>query len=70
MVDMCSEDAKPYLQQFAYTAVAAANTAISYIIAMSSKSIDDTFRYVAKRQHELMMEEVMAKNAALMEKLG
>ena len=70
LADICTEDAKPYLMQYAYTAMGAAKTAVSYIISMSSKSSDETFRYVSKRQHELMMQENEQKFKKLTEKIN
>ncbi len=70
LAEACSDDAKPYLEQYAYTAMGAARTAVSYIIAMSSKSSDETFRYVCRRENELMMQQHEEKFNALMQKLA
>lgn len=56
LVPFCSTDSKIYVEQFVYTAMAAVKTAISYILCLSSKSSDETYRYVTKRENEMTVE--------------
>ena len=56
LVPFCSTDSKIYVEQFVYTAMAAVKTAISYILCLSSKSSDETYRYVTKRENEMTVD--------------
>lgn len=56
LASFCSADSKIYVEQFVYTAMAAVKTAISYILCLSSKSSDETYRYVTKRENEMTLE--------------
>ena len=69
LAEICSEDAKPYIEQFAYTVMAAAETSVSFILSVTQKSNEETYRYVSKRENEITMGEYQKLYDKLMEKI-
>ena len=69
LAEICSEDAKPYIEQFAYTVMAVAETSVSYILSVTQKAVDETYRYVSKRENEITMGEFRELYDRLMEKI-
>lgn len=51
----CPEEAKHYALSSAELALGAAKSAVPYILNMASKSSEDTYRYVTRRENELTM---------------
>ncbi len=66
----CSAEGKIYIEQFLYTSLAAVKTAMSYILSLSSKSTDETYRYVTRRENEMTMERFEKTSDKIFEKLA
>lgn len=54
---LCPKDARHYLAESAELAMAAARTARSYIVDMAAYSSDETYRFVTRRENELLLAE-------------
>lgn len=54
---LCPDEAKHYLAESAELAVAAARAARSYIVDMSTYCSDETYRFVIRRENELLLEQ-------------
>ena len=52
---LCPKEAKHYLAESAELAMAAARTARSYIVDMAAYSSDETYRFVTRRENELLL---------------
>ena len=52
---LCPKEAKHYLAECAELAMAAARTARSYIVDMAAYSSDETYRFVTRRENELLL---------------
>ena len=52
---LCPKDARHYLAESAELAMAAARTARSYIVDMAAYSSDETYRFVTRRENELLL---------------
>lgn len=52
---LCPKDARHYLAESAELAMAAARTARSYIVDMADYSSDETYRFVTRRENELLL---------------
>ena len=70
LAEICSEDAKPYIEQFAHTVMAVAKCSVSFILSVTQKSNEETYRYVSKRENEITMDGYQKLYDRLMEKLG
>ena len=70
LCDYCSKDGRIYVEQYVHTAMAAAKTAISYILSLSSKSVDETYRYVTRRENEMTMEQYEKLSGDIFSKLS
>ena len=55
LVPLCPKEAKHYLAESAELAMAAARTARSYIVDMASYCSDETYRFVTRRENELLL---------------
>ena len=52
---LCPKEARHYLAESAELAMAAARTARSYIVDMAAYSSDETYRFVTRRENELLL---------------
>ena len=52
---LCPKEARHYLAESAGLAMAAARTARSYIVDMAAYSSDETYRFVTRRENELLL---------------
>lgn len=55
LCSLCPKGAKHYLAESAELAMAAARTARSYIVDMTAYSSDETYRFVTRRENELLL---------------
>jgi len=62
---LCPKPAKHYMAESAELALAAAKAARHYIIDMSGYCSDETYRYVSRRENELLLEEISSAAAAV-----
>ena len=69
LAEICSDDAKYYIAQYIYTAMAAAKTCASYIVGMTAGSPDETFKFVSKRENEMTVEQFETMAGEIMEKI-
>lgn len=58
--DIAVEDAKRFIAEAAHTALAAMKCASSYTDFIASRSRDETYRFVAKRENEISIEQYTA----------
>ena len=54
---LCPKEARHYLAESAELAMAAARTARCYIVDMAAYSTDETYRFVTRRENELLLEQ-------------
>lgn len=66
--ELCPEDAKHYLAESAETAMGASKSAVHYILDMSSKCSDETYKFVTRRENEITLEQHMKLYKAILEK--
>lgn len=66
---ICPKDALHYVGESAELAAAAMKSARLYVVDMADKCSDDTFRYVTRRENELMLGEFLPKAKAIAEKV-
>ena len=52
---LCPKEARHYLAESAELAMAAARTARSYIVDMAAYSSDETYRFITRRENELLL---------------
>ena len=52
---LCAKEARHYLAESAELAMAAARSARSYIVDMAAYSSDETYRFVTRRENELLL---------------
>lgn len=57
LAPLCPREAKHYLAESAELAMAAARAARCYIVDMASYSSDETYRFVTRRENELLLEQ-------------
>lgn len=57
LVPLCPKEAKHYLAESAELAMAAARTARCYIVDMAAYCSDETYRFVTRRENELLLEQ-------------
>lgn len=60
LADICPQEGKHYLREAAETALCAMKCSISYIMEVSSKCRDETYRFVARRENEMTLEQYSA----------
>lgn len=58
--ELCPKDARHYIVSSAETAMGSVKSAMSYILDMASKSPDETYRFVVRRENELSLEQFKA----------
>ena len=57
LVPLCPKEAKHYLAESAELSMAAARTARCYIVDMAAYCSDETYRFVTRRENELLLEQ-------------
>lgn len=65
---LCPEDARHYLAESAETAMGASKSAARYIVDMSSKSSDETYKYVTRRENEITLDQYTKLYEEILEK--
>ena len=64
---LCPKEALHYLGESAELAMAAVKSSRSYILDMSDKCSDDTYRYVVRRENELRLADIAAEADAVIQ---
>lgn len=59
LVPLCPKEAKHYLAESAELAMAAARAARCYIMDMASYCSDETYRFVTRRENELLLQQLV-----------
>ena len=67
---ICCEEAKSYVLESAELAMAAMKTAMHYILGFSSKSLDETYRFVSKRENQITLEQACPVYEEILSKLA
>lgn len=67
--DMCSREVLHYVGESAELALSAMKAARLYIIDMADKCSDDTFRFICRRENEILISEAEQKVKPLTEKI-
>ncbi len=57
LADICPESAAHYIAESGELAMGAIKSAMRYIVDLSSKSSDETFRFVSRRENEMTLQE-------------
>ena len=70
LAEICCEDAQAYVLESAELAMAAMRTAMHYILNLSSKSMDETYRFVTKRENQITLEQAIPVYEAIRSKLA
>lgn len=60
LADIAADEAKRFIEEAAETALAAMKCAISYTRYVAEQSRDETYRFVAKRENEISLEQYTA----------
>ncbi|MBR1456405.1 MAG: cyclodeaminase/cyclohydrolase family protein [Oscillospiraceae bacterium] len=70
LADLCVEGAKHYVLEGAEIAMAAIRASMRYILHMSSGSMDETYRYITRRENEITLEQSTEVYEAILAKLA
>lgn len=68
LADFCAEEAKQYIAQSADLALATIKCAARYIVDMSSKCSDETFKFITRRENELSLLQYQSVYDSIIEK--
>lgn len=68
LVDICPEEGLHYILESGETAMAAIKSAVSYVLDMTGKCSDETYRFVTRRENEITMEQYAPMYQKILEK--
>ena len=70
LANLSCEEARPYILESAELAMAAMKVSMHYILSFASRSTDETYRFVLKRENQITLEQSTMMHEQLCSKLA